>query len=98
VAAGPCVPVDHVPRRAGQPVRAARRRLVSGMISGIIPGSADGSWPGVTGAGLVLGPKDATRSRLSLASQIRVPAAESLGWQYECGSVSAAEDHTLAIC
>src|SRR5579875_2102992 len=38
-------------RGGGRAVRAASRRLISGMVSGVMPGSAGGGCSGLTGGG-----------------------------------------------
>ena len=49
MAAAPAGPVCCVAGRAGAQERAASRRLISGTVSGIIPGSAGGGWSGRDG-------------------------------------------------
>jgi hypothetical protein len=51
VAAGPSVPVDDEPPGQGPGSEGGEQPLDSGMVSGIMPGSAGGGWPGLSGGG-----------------------------------------------
>jgi hypothetical protein len=69
-------------------VAAASRRLISGTVSGIVPGSGGGAWSGVTGAGgrgtgavLELGGVTAQIARAAMTSTMwRRIAVYSLAW------------------
>ena len=60
-------------------VRAASSRLISGMVSGIMPGSAGGGWPGRTGGGAWVSVRSLTRA--AVMAQMARAAITSTAWR-----------------
>ena len=66
-------------RGRGRVVRAASRRLISGTVSGIIPGSGGGGWSGLTGGGAWVSVR--SWSRAAVTAQIARAAMTSTVWR-----------------
>ena len=60
-------------------VRAASRRLISGMVRGITPGSAGGGWPGLTGGGAWVSVR--SRSSAVVMAQMASAAMTRTAWR-----------------
>src|SRR5262245_64415110 len=69
-------------RGRGGVVRAASRRLISGTVSGIIPGSAGGGWPGLTGGGAWVLVRSSSRAAVTaqMARAAMTSTAHPLGF------------------
>ena len=79
VAASPAGPVGGVAGRAGWGSRAPSRRAISGTVSGIMPGSAGGGWPGRTGGGAWVSVR--CLSRAAVMAQMARAAMTSTVWR-----------------
>ena len=64
-------------------VRAASRRLISGMVSGIMPGSGGGGWSGLTGGGAWVSVRSFTSA--AVTAQIARAAMTSTAWRSDRG-------------
>ena len=76
---GDLVPSHRDQSVQGRVVRAASRRLISGMVSGIMPGSGGGGWPGRTGGGAWVSVRSLTRA--AVMAQMARAAITSTAWR-----------------